>query len=260
LYSACKAGTFSLGGGKRWDHWPADRLPVPFKTYCRPRNDDSPAAPDNCKGWQGAGALVSSGETGDGMESVLELHVEVVTAGRVVYIHRVDAEVPYDGLCAALLRSRCVQLCNTLFMYVEVDGKSIGSFLSYEFEFKSSSFELQPGFHTVRFVYSKDSLYKRGQDKAFLAVVDVYGTSTYDDVCQACKPGWFSAGDSSKCAPCPANTFAALSSAAVCTPCPQDQYSHPGSSACLPRPACTSGDFSVLYGECQVPILLLNTV
>ena len=39
-------------------------------------------------------------------------------------------------------------------MYVEVDGKSIGSFLSYEFEFKSSSFELQPGYHTVRFVYA----------------------------------------------------------------------------------------------------------
>lgn len=200
---------------------------------------------------------MSSGDTGDGMESVLELRVEIVTAGRVVYIHRVDAEVPYDGLCAAAAKAPapCVQSCNSLFMYVEVDGKSIGSFLSYEFEFKSSSFELQPGFHTVRFVYSKDSLYKRGQDKAFLAVVDVYGSSTYDDACQACKPGWFSAAESSKCLPCPANTFAATSSAAVCAACPQEQYSHPGSSACLPRPACTSGDFSVLYGECQVPSL-----
>ncbi len=102
LFSSCAAGTFSLGGGKRWENWPADRLPVPFKTYCRSRSGDAPSTPDNCKGWQGAGALVSSGETGDGMESVLELHVELVTAGRVVYIHRVDAEVPYDGLYAAL--------------------------------------------------------------------------------------------------------------------------------------------------------------
>jgi hypothetical protein len=42
-----------------------------------------------------------------------------------------------------------------------------------------SSFELLPGFHTVRFVYSKDNLYKRGQDRAFIALVDVYGMSTY---------------------------------------------------------------------------------
>jgi hypothetical protein len=75
---------------------------------------------------------VSSGEMGDGMESVLELHVEIVTAGRVVCIHRVDAEVPYDGLSAALL-SPCAAFCLPFFsfMYVEVDGKSIGSFLSY---------------------------------------------------------------------------------------------------------------------------------
>ncbi len=53
---------------------------------------------------------MSSGDTGDGMESVLEMHVEVAAAGRVVYIHRVDAEVPYDGLyvgchhcCTAIL-------------------------------------------------------------------------------------------------------------------------------------------------------------
>ena len=122
---------------------------------------------------------MSSGETGDGMESVLELHVEIVTAGRVVYIHRVDAEVPYDGLYAALLSPlRCILFTVFPFMYVEVDGKSIGSFLSYEYEFKQNSFELQPGFHTVRFVYSKDSLYNRGQDKAFIALVDVHGTST----------------------------------------------------------------------------------
>jgi hypothetical protein len=62
------------------------------------RSDDAPSTPDNCKGWQGSGSLISSGETGDGMESVLELNVEIVTAGRVVYIHRVDAEVPYDGM------------------------------------------------------------------------------------------------------------------------------------------------------------------
>jgi hypothetical protein len=119
LGSSCKAGSFSLGGGKRWDNWPSNGLPVPFKTYCRPRSDDSPAAPDNCKGWKGSGEtsllgsmlkgfmgsglLLDSGETGDGMESVLELHVEIVTAGRVVYVHRVDAEVPYDGLYALLL-------------------------------------------------------------------------------------------------------------------------------------------------------------
>jgi hypothetical protein len=52
---------------------------------------------------------VSSGETGDGVESVLEMHVELTTAGRVVYIHRVDAEVPYDGLYAKLLH---LPLCN----------------------------------------------------------------------------------------------------------------------------------------------------
>ncbi len=96
--SSCKAGTFSLGGGKRWDFWPSDRLPLPFTTYCRARSDEAPATPDNCKGWQGSGTLLNSGVTGDGMESVLELHVEMVTQGRVVYIHRVDAEVPYDGL------------------------------------------------------------------------------------------------------------------------------------------------------------------
>ena len=72
-----------------------------------------------------------------------------------------------------------MHFCNNFTMYVEVDGKTIGSFLSYEYEFKMSSFELQPGFHTVRFVYSKDNLYKRGQDRAFIALVDVYGMSTY---------------------------------------------------------------------------------
>ncbi len=107
--STCKAGTFSLGGGKRWDNWPVSRLPAPFKTYCRSRSDDAPSAPDNCKGWVGAGAFVSSGETGDGMESVLEMHVELTTAGRVVYIHRVDAEVPYDGLYAKILH---LPFCN----------------------------------------------------------------------------------------------------------------------------------------------------
>ena len=140
-------------------------------------------------------------------------------------------------------------------MYVEVDGQSTGAFLSYEYEFKSNSFALQPGFHTVRFVYSKDSLYKRGQDKAFIAVVDVHGSSAYDDVCQPCKPGWNSTDGSFKCSPCPADTYAASFSSATCTPCPPDQYSHAGSSACMPRPSCTSADFSVLYGECQVLIL-----
>lgn len=46
------------------------------------------------------------------MESVLELHVEIVTAGRVVYIHRVDAEVPYDGLYAPLFSPLpCAAFC-----------------------------------------------------------------------------------------------------------------------------------------------------
>ena len=56
--------------------------------------------------------------------------------------------------CKCLARVAHVKKCNIMRMYVEVDGKSIGSFLSYEFEFKSSSFELQPGYHTVRFVYA----------------------------------------------------------------------------------------------------------
>jgi hypothetical protein len=80
-------------------------------------------------------------------------------------------------------------------------------------------------------------------------------SNSYDDECQACKPGWFSAEGSSKCSACPADTYASTSSSASCTPCPEDQYSHPGASACLPRPACTAADFSVLFGQCQVPPL-----
>eukprot|EP01087_Luapelamoeba_hula_P010552 TRINITY_DN2795_c0_g1_i1.p1 TRINITY_DN2795_c0_g1~~TRINITY_DN2795_c0_g1_i1.p1 ORF type:complete len:1862 (-),score=142.29 TRINITY_DN2795_c0_g1_i1:134-5719(-) len=238
----CEPGTFSIGGGVRYEHWNATQGwpskedgSITFSTYCQDTRVN-PAVSKNCSGWELQGEYVSSGDNyaNHNIESVLEVDAMLVEAANVSFYARVDSEVGYDGLR--------FELSATEKHTITARG-----------EFKYFSYRLPKGPHTLRWVYYKDSIRSSGEDRAYISSLEIDGTSFADDSCTTCPPGTYAPDEGqSECVLCDFNQIPD-SPPTSCKACDPDQYAIPGTAVCLPREICTEEDYEAEYSECRAP-------
>ena len=142
----CNHGTYSLGGGVRFEHFDEAEWPraqgVIISTFCSPpgvfeRNDTFSAEHPDCVGWLRNGAYTESGHTEVNVNTVLQFDFVTHEApGRFQFKYAADT----DGFGNNL--------------YVQIDGEAAIR-IANSAEYKTLSVNLQPGSHTVRFAYFK---------------------------------------------------------------------------------------------------------
>jgi len=234
----CDMGTYSLGGGYRfemWTEWPTD---VPFQTYCTNASLLAPLLNQipcpNDQGWTLNTTYISSTVHNDSQSSVLEIATFFYPNASVRFQYKVDAEAQSDGL---------------IFMIDNVVKMPLISNVISWTQFES---DIPEGYHTLRWIYQKDYSISLGSDIAQIRFIELLSTKYSDPSCFPCLPGTFNnqtAQDS--CQECGLGTIAASYGSNKCTPCNSSTYAYAGSTECLPREDCTQDDFDYYFTECS---------
>eukprot|EP00005_Dracoamoeba_jomungandri_P002939 CAMPEP_0174255698 /NCGR_PEP_ID=MMETSP0439-20130205/5016_1 /TAXON_ID=0 /ORGANISM="Stereomyxa ramosa, Strain Chinc5" /LENGTH=1755 /DNA_ID=CAMNT_0015337995 /DNA_START=247 /DNA_END=5511 /DNA_ORIENTATION=+ len=235
----CDVGTFSVGGGVRFDEWPSngpwpttEHNQITFSTYCV--SSVTGEVTTECDTWHKADSYIYSGNNIDyhNIESVLEVDFTLVRDGHVKFQVKVDAEMGFDGLTFELSPNQQEDL-----------GYGVDSWAEY-------SYPVKAGAHTIRFIYHKDFITSVGDDMARINLLEIEGTKYADSECTPCAPGTFaSVVGSSECKTCP-TSYVPDESQTTCEPCTSDAYSLPGDSTCTTRAACVEEDSESHYTEC----------
>lgn len=203
---------------------------------------------NNCNAWSASadGAYVSSGDNSGVLEnyeatrlfSTLRVSATLVRDGSITYQYRVDAEDPYDGLI------------------FQVDDNAATSLISQTDGWKEATHSVSAGAHSFSWDYVKDYAGDKGEDKAFVKVIEIVGTAFSDLHCHTCGGDMTMTGGS-LCAFCDANQYAAAQSDSeldfTCYPCPDNTYAPKGSiglDSCVERRACSADDLVATYSPC----------
>eukprot|EP00743_Colponemidia_sp_Colp-15_P009611 GILK01010513.1.p1 GENE.GILK01010513.1~~GILK01010513.1.p1 ORF type:complete len:921 (+),score=74.55 GILK01010513.1:200-2962(+) len=222
----CAAGSYSLGGGRRWTEW--FYWPAQMTTTCT-------NSTGSCPGWKLQGSSISSGDSTDQTEYVSELTllVQLVRPGYIQFTYRVQSSDPSDGL-QFFIGSK-----------ISMDRQSVvGQWTQYKAP-------LSVGFHKLTWTYSKSLLHDVEADEAMLSSIEVVGNSFASLRCELCPPGSYNnQSGSSSCLPCPRDTYTNTSGQTSCVPCAAGYYATMGSEACSKRPACTVLDQIVNISQC----------
>lgn len=202
----------------------------------------------NCAPWNASsdGAFISSGDNSQIMEryeaarlfSTLRISATFVRAGSITYQFRVDAEAPYDGLV------------------FEVDETAVTPLVSKTEGWNEATFEVAAGSHTFSWDYTKDYSGDEGEDKAFVKVIEIVGTSYADTFCHPCG-GDMTMSGGSICKFCKANEYADAKSHSeldfTCYKCPDGTFAPKGSiglESCVEKRACASEDLVETFTAC----------
>jgi hypothetical protein len=189
------------------------------------------------------------------MYSRLYLNVNFVRDGNVTFKFRVDSEPGFDG------------------MSFQIDYDQWLTEVTTDHEWKEYTFAVSRGSHQLQWVYAKDNIGDVGEDRAWLQIIELYGTKFADYECTSCAISDASLGrrrraSSSEgglpqeasvhaaCLQCLEDEYADDSSLSdyKCVECPQGRYSHPGSvgvAACIVRQACIEADMFDVTTPCQ---------
>lgn len=158
----------------------------------------------------------------------------MVTSGKVLFTYLVDSEQIYDYLSFSINGKELLRASNEQFLQTFEE-------------------ELDKGYYTFSWKYSKDYTFTQGSDAAYIQHLEILGTHYADEACVKCDAGTYSSkAGSSKCASCPFNTYSAADGATECLPCSNDTYAPIGSSKCVERQACTKDDYISYFTECRV--------
>mmetsp|Transcript_25651 Transcript_25651/g.36034 ORF Transcript_25651/g.36034 Transcript_25651/m.36034 type:complete len:723 (+) Transcript_25651:706-2874(+) len=104
---------------------------------------------------------------------------------------------------------------------------------------------LAAGYHTIQWKYYKDRSVTNGEDKAYIKMIQVQGTTYAVTECEPCDVGFYSPGwGATECLPCPSDTYNANTTATSCKPCQSGTYSFPGSTKCIPSRKCNNATSS----------------
>ncbi|CAI5462153.1 unnamed protein product [Closterium sp. Yama58-4] len=111
---------------------------------------------------------------------------------------------------------------------------------------------LEPGIHTLEWVYYKDSKFTKGRDSAALHLIEVGGIDYTDRQCFPCQAGFYSDEGSTECAPCPVDHYS-QEGWPECKPCSAEEYAQsPPRANCTARPPCNvTTDAAPTYGNCS---------
>ncbi|XP_013411931.1 UPF0577 protein KIAA1324-like homolog isoform X2 [Lingula anatina] len=241
----CPAGTFSLGGGVRFEEWQGipKGFAVETEGFQGPDILSSTTEHNNCSnsGWVAKGAYLSANAE-DRCYTKLIYTTDLVRAGylRFEYQFRDETNQLFhinvqNSQCATSTRGGNLWLTGT-----------------EEGEWKRKHINLKQGPNTLVW---KVMAFNTGQTKhsfkpVLIRNVEISGVA-YTSECTKCRNGTHSDEGANICSLCKENTYS-LHGAASCTPCDQlTEYSEAGATKCLPRPACKESDYFEYFLTCD---------
>ncbi|XP_064604934.1 endosome/lysosome-associated apoptosis and autophagy regulator family member 2-like isoform X3 [Liolophura sinensis] len=243
---ACKPGTYSLGGGIRYDDWTS--LPQGFSVESESLGMSSPGGwvgddkPDNkqtnCtdEGWRPEGDYVAvySGPC----SSYLVYSATLVKPGSVVFEYQFND-------------------ATTFFHFVAQNDKCQGAHenesskwpsVCKKGEWKTVRVPLKTGVNVL--YWKRVNFGGINHGPIFVRNIEIEGVA-YTSQCSTCKEGTYSSEGATTCTPCDANTYSQRG-AISCTPCNSaTEYSRKGAARCEARPACTASDYYEYHTPCD---------
>uniref|UniRef100_A0A5S6R399 MRH domain-containing protein n=1 Tax=Trichuris muris TaxID=70415 RepID=A0A5S6R399_TRIMR len=250
----CPPGTYSLGGGIRYDDFPTGKhLPQGFRVVNEfislaslqagiPAGDveeNTEQTMDNCEssGWQIRGNAITY--IPSRCLSTLMYSVKLVRPGFVKYKYL----YPDGGIFFAfqVQNDQCINVNDGNL------GKHTFPQPTTETSWKEEKVVLASG----QLLLSWKAMVLHGQHRPIkIKGIEIRGIA-YAQECSPCANGTFSQGNSGYCQPCPPNTYSGME-AGKCVPCDnRTQFSGARASKCEPRPPCTVSDYYSLRGPCN---------
>lgn len=237
----CPAGTYSLGGGERFDYW--DELPASFSVtsdglergffWHSPSRTDS----TNCTKsmWKPRGGYVYAAPAP--CTTTLTHTVKLVKAGRVMFEYQHPDQDTIFHFIVQNDQCLAAEAENGAWPDVTEEGK-----------WGSVSLPLKSGMNVLQWrVIGALSDMVHSQKPVLIRKIEVTGIA-FTSECTKCRAGTYSSGGTAFCAPCEANQYSGRG-ATQCQNCKNNEYSERGSLTCSPRPPCTPFD----YYEFQTP-------
>ncbi|XP_076447212.1 endosome/lysosome-associated apoptosis and autophagy regulator family member 2-like [Babylonia areolata] len=238
----CPAGTYSLGGGVRFDDW--DKLPETFSSTSEELGlgflggTHSQADSRNCSRaqWKPRGAYIFA--LPGPCTTTLTFSTKLVKAGIITFEYQyTDPETIFHFI---IQNDQC--------QAADDENSSRWPDVTKEGSWGSMTLSLNSGTNILQWrVIGALSDMSGSQKPVLIRKIEVTGVA-YTSECSKCRSGTYSSGGTAFCAPCAANEFSERG-AAQCQACKEDEYSEPGSSSCWKRPPCTKYD----YYEFQTP-------
>lgn len=241
---ACSAGTYSLGGGIRFNDW--SELPEGFAVKTEKMK---------LSNWG--------------------LHSRFANAGnctRSEWTPRGSYIMSMPGQCPSnlIFSAKLVKAGKVSFEYQYTDPESIFHFMVQNDQCQASSGEndkwpditekgkwatvvlnLKTGMNVLqwRTIGALATMMERIASPVLIRKIEITGVA-YTSECTKCPNGTYSSGGTSFCQTCPPNTFSQIG-ANKCTKCKDSEYSESGFDKCLPRPPCTQYDFYQFQKPCD---------
>ncbi|CAI5486438.1 unnamed protein product, partial [Closterium sp. Naga37s-1] len=223
-----------------------DRL---FQTDCTHSNSSGSF---KCDGWYAADGQLKAGpydppnewypddcslgsyNCHNNLRASLRMQVELITSGYIRYKFTVSTEHKFDGLL----------------FFLDSSPEPLMGLESNQFD--PVQIMLEPGIHTLEWVYYKDSKFTKGRDSAALHLIEVGGIDYTDRQCFPCQAGFYSEEGSTECAPCPVDHYS-REGWPECKPCSAEEYAQsPPRANCSARPPCNvTTDAAPTYGNCS---------
>ncbi|KAJ8301946.1 hypothetical protein KUTeg_020933 [Tegillarca granosa] len=244
----CSAGTYSMGGGVRFDDW--DTLPsgftaksenFAFSSSFMP-NDNADEDQTNCSRseWVPHGSYISS-LPGD-CASQLTYSALLVKDGTLTYEYQyTDSEAIFHFV---IKNNECQSYSSHTNQWPDITSEG---------KFKEVKVHLKKGLNVLTWktigVYNMDEA-KRHNKPIRIRKIEITGVA-YTSQCTNCKAGTYSSDGAAMCTPCQENSYSDKGSS-QCKPCDaKTEYSSAGSSKCLKRPPCEKRDYYVIEGHCD---------
>ncbi|ODM99963.1 hypothetical protein Ocin01_06725 [Orchesella cincta] len=238
----CEAGTYSLGGGLRFDEW--DPLPTGFRTQVEKFHSmfstfGRQYADVNCSkwGWRSRGDMLIS--QGGPCVATLTYTAQLVKPGSLRFTYQyADDSVLFQFQANS-------EQCESL---REAEGSRWPP-LTGEGSWRTEEISLHTGLNI--FQWKTVGIDAHRPKPVIIKRIELEGVG-YTSSCNPCPPGFFSDMKASKtCYPCKRDFYANKKST-ICTPCDKNEYyAEPGSSQCLRRPACTTSDYYSIHAPCN---------
>eukprot|EP01102_Stenamoeba_stenopodia_P004225 TRINITY_DN144_c0_g1_i1.p1 TRINITY_DN144_c0_g1~~TRINITY_DN144_c0_g1_i1.p1 ORF type:complete len:1356 (+),score=219.31 TRINITY_DN144_c0_g1_i1:182-4249(+) len=232
--TSCAPGSYSIGGGDTYEDW--DYKPRDFITFCTQFDESVKEVTlvEGC-GWQWNGTITATGYHWDDFNLNVTLEVGAAfirSHGSVSFEAKVSASNGHNQL---------------LFLVGEQLIFSTSRTAGYEI----FVFEMTPGHHVLKWIYTKDNSGSVGEDQASIRWIQLTGTKLADDECTLCEPGTYQHfSESSICTYCPDGTYSSVYGATECALCPPNTYSWEGATECIERLPCTENDIITTYNVC----------
>ncbi|XP_070192640.1 endosome/lysosome-associated apoptosis and autophagy regulator family member 2-like isoform X3 [Littorina saxatilis] len=238
----CPAGTYSLGGGVRFDDW--EKIPDVFSVTSEGLESSflwrgrSGHGSGNCSKsmWKPRGAYVYSLPAA--CTTSLTYATKLVKGGHVTFEYQYrDPETIFHFI---VQNDQC--------QAAEDENSSRWPEVTEEGKWGSMTVALKTGTNILQWrVIGALSDMVGSQNPILIRKIEITGVA-FTSECTKCRNGTYSSGGTAFCAPCEANKYSGRG-ATQCEACKSDEYAEPGSRICSKRPPCTKYD----YYEYQTP-------